>query len=151
MNKYFMSGDGKCCAEKQSRINRCDNEINVNKLKPTMFFSVLNIQLPTAINSVLLSVKYYHIFIHQGILGYLIQTYYVWNIIAVIIFIWVVSITQYGIDFKLMITWLYNNIFGLYISEGWYGEGSGRGVQDGEHVYTRGGFLLMYGKTNTIL
>ena len=35
--------------------------------------------------------------------------------------------------------------------EGWYGEGSGRGVQDGEHVYTRGGFMLMCGKTNTIL
>ena len=26
----------------------------------------------------------------------------------------------------------------------------GRGVQDGEHVYTRGRFMLMYGKTNTI-
>ena len=24
------------------------------------------------------------------------------------------------------------------------------GVQDGEHIYTRGGFMLMYGKTNTI-
>ena len=35
--------------------------------------------------------------------------------------------------------------------EGWYGEGSGRGVQDWEHVYTRGRFMLMYGKTNTIL
>ena len=35
--------------------------------------------------------------------------------------------------------------------EGWYGEGGGRGVQDGEHVYTHGGFMLMYGKTNTIL
>ena len=35
--------------------------------------------------------------------------------------------------------------------EGWYGEGGGRGVQDGEHMYTRGGFMLMYGKTNTIL
>ena len=35
--------------------------------------------------------------------------------------------------------------------EGWYGEGVGRGVQDGEHVYTRGGFMLIYGKTNTIL
>ena len=34
--------------------------------------------------------------------------------------------------------------------EGWYGEGGGRGVPDGEHVYTRG-FMLMYGKTNTIL
>ena len=34
--------------------------------------------------------------------------------------------------------------------EGWYGEGGERGVQDGEHVYTCGGFTLMYGKTNTI-
>ena len=35
--------------------------------------------------------------------------------------------------------------------EGWYGEGGGRGVQDGKHVYTHGGFMLMYGNTNTIL
>ena len=35
--------------------------------------------------------------------------------------------------------------------EGWYGEGEGRGVRDGEHVYTCGGFMLIYGKTNTIL
>ena len=35
--------------------------------------------------------------------------------------------------------------------EGWYGEGGGRGVQDGERMYTRGGCMLMYGKTNTIL
>ena len=35
--------------------------------------------------------------------------------------------------------------------EGWYGEGGGRGVQDWEHMSTRGGFMLMYGKTNTIL
>ena len=35
--------------------------------------------------------------------------------------------------------------------EGWNGEGGGRGVQDAEHVYTRGRFMLMYGKTNTIL
>ena len=34
---------------------------------------------------------------------------------------------------------------------GWYREGGGRGVQDGEHVYICGGFMLMYGKTNTIL
>ena len=34
--------------------------------------------------------------------------------------------------------------------EGWYGEGGGMGVQDGEHVYTHGEFLLMYCKTNTI-
>ena len=35
--------------------------------------------------------------------------------------------------------------------EGWYGEGGGKGVQDGKHVYTRGRFMLMYGKTNTML
>ena len=35
--------------------------------------------------------------------------------------------------------------------EGWYGEGGGRGVQEWEHMYTRDGFMLMYGKTNTIL
>ena len=36
-------------------------------------------------------------------------------------------------------------------SEASYGEGGGSGVQDGEHVYTHGRFMLMYGKTNTIL
>ena len=35
--------------------------------------------------------------------------------------------------------------------EGWFGEGDGRGAQDAGHVYTRGGFTLMYGKPNTIL
>ena len=35
--------------------------------------------------------------------------------------------------------------------EGWDREGDGRGVQDWEHVYTCGRFMLMYGKTNTIL
>ena len=35
--------------------------------------------------------------------------------------------------------------------EGWYGEGSGRGVQDGEHMYTHSRFKSMYGKTNTTL
>ena len=35
--------------------------------------------------------------------------------------------------------------------EGWNGEGGGSGVQDGEHMYTHGGFKSMYGKTNTIL
>ena len=35
--------------------------------------------------------------------------------------------------------------------EGWYGEGGGRGVKDLEQVYTSGGFMLMYGKTNTML
>ena len=35
--------------------------------------------------------------------------------------------------------------------EGWYGEGGGRRVQDGEHMYTCGGFILIFGKTNTII
>ena len=35
--------------------------------------------------------------------------------------------------------------------EGGYGEGGGRRVQDGEYGYTCGGFILMFGKTNTIL
>ena len=48
-------------------------------------------------------------------------------------------------------------IFGLFLGlvhwddpDGWYGEGGGRGVQDGEHVYSSGGFMLMCGRTNTI-
>ena len=35
--------------------------------------------------------------------------------------------------------------------ERWYGEGGGRKVQDGEHMYTWGGFISIFGKTNTIL
>ena len=36
--------------------------------------------------------------------------------------------------------------------EGWYGEGGGAvGNHDGEHVYTSGGCMLMYGNMNTIL
>ena len=35
--------------------------------------------------------------------------------------------------------------------EGLYGEGGGRGLQNGEHVYTHRGFMSMYDKTNTIL
>jgi len=35
--------------------------------------------------------------------------------------------------------------------EGCYGEGGGRGVRDGEHMYTHGRFMLMYGKSNTLL
>ena len=52
-------------------------------------------------------------------------------------------------------------IFKLYITgclglvhwddpEGWNGEGGGRRVQHGEHMYTCGGFILMFGKTNTV-
>ena len=35
--------------------------------------------------------------------------------------------------------------------EGWKGEGGGRRVQDGEHMYTCGGFILIFGKTNTVM
>ena len=35
--------------------------------------------------------------------------------------------------------------------EGWSGAGGGRMVQDGGHMYTCGGFILINGKTNTIL
>ena len=34
--------------------------------------------------------------------------------------------------------------------EGWCGEGGGRRVQDGEHMYTCDRFILMFGKTNTV-
>ena len=37
------------------------------------------------------------------------------------------------------------------VPEGWGGEGGGKGVQDGRHMYTHGGFKSMYGKTNTVL
>ena len=33
----------------------------------------------------------------------------------------------------------------------WNGEGGGRRVQDGEHMYTCGGFIWIFGKTNTIM
>ena len=35
--------------------------------------------------------------------------------------------------------------------EGWDGEGEGRGLQHGEHMYARGGFKSVYDKTTTIL
>ena len=35
--------------------------------------------------------------------------------------------------------------------EGWYWEGGGRRIQDGEPMYTGGRFILIYGKTNIIL
>ena len=34
--------------------------------------------------------------------------------------------------------------------EAWYGEGRGWRVQDVEHVYTCGRFMLIYGKTNIV-
>ena len=35
--------------------------------------------------------------------------------------------------------------------EEWDEEGGGRGVLDGEHMYTSGRFMSMYGKSTTIL
>ena len=35
--------------------------------------------------------------------------------------------------------------------EGWDGDGGGRQVQHGEYMSTHGGFISMYGKTNTML
>ena len=33
-------------------------------------------------------------------------------------------------------------------AEGWDGEGGGRGVRDGGHMYTRGWFMSMYGENH---
>ena len=33
----------------------------------------------------------------------------------------------------------------------WNGEGGRRRVQDGEHMYTCGGFISIFGKTNAVL
>ena len=35
--------------------------------------------------------------------------------------------------------------------EGWYGEGGWRRVQGGAHMHTCGRFILIFGKTNTIM
>ena len=35
-----------------------------------------------------------------------------------------------------------------YDPEGWDGEGGGKGVQNGEHIYTHGWFMSMYGKNH---
>ena len=39
----------------------------------------------------------------------------------------------------------------FFLKEGWNGEGGGRRVQDGEHMYTCGGFILIFGKTNKFI
>ena len=35
--------------------------------------------------------------------------------------------------------------------EGWNGEGGGRRVRDGEHMYACGRFVLIFGRTNTVM
>ena len=46
---------------------------------------------------------------------------------------------------------MYTKVFSTTLDKGLRNEGGGRGVQDWEHGYTHGGFMLMYGKTNTVL
>jgi len=59
----------------------------------------------------------------------------------------------FNINFKIICSGLHDTgCLGLVHwdnPEGWYGEGGGRRVQDGEHMYTCGGFILIFGKTNT--
>ena len=50
---------------------------------------------------------------------------------------------NYSLDKNLLVHW--------DDPDGRYGAGDGSGVQDWEHVYTCGGFMLMNGKTNTVL
>ena len=65
------------------------------------------------------------------------------------------KIWTFRFPFKYIYIYIYIYIYHFSClirkSEGWYGEGGGKRVQVGKHVYTCGGFMLMYGKTNTIL
>ena len=69
----------------------------------------------------------------------------------------VMSITSLSIRFETFFI-LFSCYREVYIwlvhwddPEGWYQEGGGRRVQDGEHMYTCGGFISIFGKTNTIM
>ena len=51
-------------------------------------------------------------------------------------------------------TYLLKNLYAgeeATIRNGHGGEGGGRRVQDGEHMYTCGGFILIFGKSNTVM
>ena len=69
---------------------------------------------------------------------------------------------QRGMEYYCQINWVGDLIFkknwcfepGLAHwddPEGCCGEGGRRRVQDGEHMYACGGFILIFGKTNTIM
>ena len=62
-------------------------------------------------------------------------------------------ITICKIDSQLeFAVWLRELKQGLCITlDGWDGEGGGGRVQDGEHMYTCGGFILIFGKSNTVM
>ena len=47
--------------------------------------------------------------------------------------------------------WVRSEWYGHRQPRGMVQEGRWEGVQDGEHVHTHGRFMLMHGKTNTIL
>ena len=71
--------------------------------------------------------------------------------------IWENGIETYNIIYEMIAspgsTWD-TGLLGLvhwHDPEGWYGEGGAKRVQDWEHMYTHSGFMLMYGKTNTVL
>ena len=63
---------------------------------------------------------------------------------------WNMYIITYETDHQSRFNAWYR-VLGAGALEGWDQEGDGREVQDGEHMYTRGRFMSMYDKTNTIL
>ena len=78
---------------------------------------------------------------------------------------WTLTVNMRPLRFtKELVNWSHQASSGSYSSgilkaplshwddpEEWDGQGGGRRVQDGEHMYTHGRFKSMYGKTNTIL
>ena len=57
-----------------------------------------------------------------------------------------------GFTWESVRNWSQNSMLVIQDAQGWctamtQRDGMGRGIQDGEHVYTCGGFMLMYDKT----
>ena len=68
--------------------------------------------------------------------------------------IMVINLIHFIVSLNLLIDSKFTGCLGLVHWDdpaGWNGEGGGRGVQNAEHMYTCGRFMLMYDKTNTIL
>ena len=68
--------------------------------------------------------------------------------------IMVINLIHFIVSLNLLIDSKFTGCLGLVHGddpEGWNGEGGGRRVRDGEHMCTCGGFILMFGKTNTIM
>ena len=66
------------------------------------------------------------------------------NSIEMCILSYVKQITSQG----LMQETVYSGLVHWDDAEGWDWEGDGRWVQDGEHIYTHGWFMSMYGKNH---